>query len=51
MQGIVDGLSEKQLAARLQLAPQTIHAHIKRIHRKLQVNSRAALLSRALPGT
>jgi len=46
VQGLVDGLSEKQVAARLQLTSQTVHGHIKNIYRKLHVNSRSALLGR-----
>ena len=48
--GLVDGLSEKQVAARLDIAYATVHIHVRRIYKKLQVNSRAELLSRYARG-
>lgn len=48
LQGLVDGLSEKLVAARLDLSIQTIHSHVKRIYRKLQVNSRGELMNRMM---
>jgi len=50
LQGLVDGLSEKQVAARLDIAYATVHIHVRRIYKKLQVNSRAELLSRYAQG-
>lgn len=47
LQGIASGLSEKKLAASLSLSPHTIHTHIKKIYRKLQVNSRAEAVLKA----
>jgi len=47
---LVEGLSEKQAAARLELSPETVHTHVKRIYKKLQVGSRAELLGRAARG-
>jgi two-component system NarL family response regulator len=47
LQGIASGLSEKKLAATLSLSPHTIHTHIKKIYRKLQVNSRAEAVLKA----
>jgi DNA-binding NarL/FixJ family response regulator len=46
VQGLVDGQGEKQVAQRLGLSMQTVHAHVKNIYRKLQVGSRSELLSR-----
>ena len=48
--GLVDGLSEKQVAARLDIAYATVHIHVRRIYKKLQVHSRAELLSRYVRG-
>jgi DNA-binding NarL/FixJ family response regulator len=50
LQGIVDGLADKQIAARLELAVPTVRTHVRNIYRKLQVNSRGELLSRAAKG-
>lgn len=50
LQGIVDGLGDKQIAARLDLAVATVRTHVRNIYRKLQVNSRSELLSRAAKG-
>jgi len=47
---LVDGLSEKQIAARLALAPDTVHTYVKRLYEKLRVRSRSELLSRAMKG-
>ncbi len=43
---LVDGHSEKQVATRLGISLQTVHAHVKSIYRKLQVGSRSELLTR-----
>ncbi|MDO7845076.1 response regulator transcription factor [Hymenobacter sp. M29] len=50
MQLLVDGLSEKQVAARLTLSPETVHTYVKRLYGKLQVRSRGELLARAAKG-
>jgi len=47
---LVDGLSEKQVAAELSLSPDTVHTYVKRLYEKLQVRSRSELLSRAAKG-
>jgi two-component system NarL family response regulator len=47
LQGIASGFSEKKLADTLSLSPHTIHTHIKKIYRKLQVNSRAEAVLKA----
>ena len=50
LQALTEGLSEKQVATRLTLSPDTVHTYVKRLYDKLRVNSRAELLSRALRG-
>lgn len=50
LQALLEGLSEKQVAARLTLSPDTVHTYVKRLYEKLRVNSRAELLSRAAKG-
>lgn len=47
LQGVASGLSEKKLAESLSVSPHTIHTHIKKIYRKLQVNSRAEAVLKA----
>lgn len=50
LQGLVEGLTEKQVAARLALSPDTVHTYVKRLYEKLRVGSRHELLSRAMRG-
>jgi DNA-binding NarL/FixJ family response regulator len=50
LQGIVDGLSDKEISLRLDLSTLTIRTHVKHIYRKMQVNSRTQLLSQHLRG-
>ena len=50
LQGIVDGLSDKEISLRLDLSPLTIRTHVKHVYRKMQVNSRTQLLSQQLRG-
>jgi DNA-binding CsgD family transcriptional regulator len=40
---VVEGLTNRQVAARMFVSPHTVHAHLGRIFRKLQVNSRVEL--------
>jgi len=40
---LLDGLAEKQVAARLGVSEQTVHWHLKRIYTQLGVHSRAEL--------
>jgi DNA-binding CsgD family transcriptional regulator len=42
---LLQGLSEKQVAAELSISRQTVHTHVKDIYRVLQVHSRAELLA------
>jgi DNA-binding NarL/FixJ family response regulator len=41
------GHSEKQVAKELGISPNTVHAYVKELHRKLQVSSRGELLAKA----
>lgn len=50
LQGIVDGLSDKEISVRLDLATLTVRTHVKHIYRKMQVNSRTQLLSQHMRG-
>ena len=46
---LLDGLSEQEAAANLNLSPNTVHNHTKAIYKKLKVNSRAELLALFVP--
>jgi DNA-binding NarL/FixJ family response regulator len=50
LQGIVDGLSDKEISVRLDLSTLTIRTHVKHVYRKMQVNSRTQLFSQHLRG-
>lgn len=50
VQGLVDGLGDKQVAARLGLSAETVRSYVKRIYKKLHVGSRTELVSRAARG-
>jgi DNA-binding CsgD family transcriptional regulator len=43
---LANGLSEKQVALKLDLSPHTIHNYIKALHQRFEVNSRAELLAK-----
>jgi len=43
---LLEGLSEWQIVAKLQLSPHTVHDHVKHLYSRFQVNSRAQLLVR-----
>jgi DNA-binding CsgD family transcriptional regulator len=43
---LLEGCSERQIVARLDLSSHTVHDHVKRLYRRFQVNSRAQLLAR-----
>ncbi len=45
---LVDGFSDKRIADKLFISPQTVHSHIKRIYEKLQVHSKSEAVSKAL---
>ena len=48
--GLVDGLSYKMIADRLQVKLDTIRSHIRNIYKKLQVNSKAEVIAKSLKG-
>jgi DNA-binding NarL/FixJ family response regulator len=48
--GLVDGLSYKMIADRMGVSIDTIRFHIKNIYKKLQVNSKAEVISKSLRG-
>lgn len=41
---LLEGLSEKEIAARLQISRHTIHHHLKRLHKSYNVHSRSELV-------
>ena len=45
LEALLDGDSEKQVAARLQLSTATVHQHVTSIYRKFRVHSRAELMA------
>jgi DNA-binding CsgD family transcriptional regulator len=48
LQGLLEGMSERQVAARLRLSPHTVHDYVKQLYRAVGVASRAELLSRVI---
>jgi DNA-binding CsgD family transcriptional regulator len=40
---IIEGLSDREIAEQLSLSRYTVHQYVKRIYRKLDVDSRVAL--------
>lgn len=48
--GLVDGLSYKMIADRMDISIDTIRFHIKNIYKKLQVNSKAEVITKSLRG-
>jgi DNA-binding CsgD family transcriptional regulator len=48
LEGLLDGLSEKQLALQLSISRHTVHTHVKKIYRQFAVNTRSELLVRCL---
>jgi DNA-binding NarL/FixJ family response regulator len=50
VQGIVDGLSYKMIAARLDLSIDTVRTHIMHIYRTLNINSKGELIKKSVGG-
>jgi DNA-binding CsgD family transcriptional regulator len=48
LEHLLDGASEKQIAARIGRSPHTVHTRVKRIYRRFGVTSRPELLARCL---
>ncbi len=48
LEGLCEGLAEKEIAARLGLSPHTVHDYVKAVYRHFRVQSRAALVARVL---
>jgi DNA-binding NarL/FixJ family response regulator len=48
--GLVDGLSYKLIADRMNISIETVRFHIKRIYRKLHVHGKAEVISKSLRG-
>lgn len=48
--GLVDGLSYKLIAARMNISIETVRFHIKNIYSKLHVHCKAEVISRSLKG-
>ena len=46
---IADGLSDKEIAARLKISEETVATHLKRLYLHLAVHSRSALVSKVQP--
>lgn len=50
IQGLVDGLSYKLIADRMDISIDTVRAHIRNIYKKLHVNSKAEVIAKSLRG-
>ncbi len=50
VKGLVDGLSYKLIADRMDISIDTVRAHIRNIYKKLQVNSKAEVIAKSLKG-
>lgn len=48
--GLVDGLSYKMIADRLDISIDTVRAHIRNTYKKLHVNSKAEVITKSLRG-
>ena len=43
--GIVDGMTEKEIAAQLGISVNTVHVYVRRLFERLDVNSRSQVVS------
>lgn len=50
VQGLVDGLSYKLIADKYHISVETVRDHIKKIYKKLQVNSKAEVIRKRMDG-
>ncbi len=50
VQGVVDGLSYKLIADKLMISTETVRDHIKKIYRKLEINSKTELIKKQRDG-
>jgi DNA-binding NarL/FixJ family response regulator len=50
VQGLVDGLSYKMIAGEYDISVETVRDHIKKIYKKLQVNSKAEVIRKRMDG-
>jgi DNA-binding NarL/FixJ family response regulator len=48
LEHLVDGLTLKEIAARLHLSPHTVNTHVRNIYAKLEVHSRSGAVARAM---
>jgi DNA-binding CsgD family transcriptional regulator len=49
-QGLLDGLSYKEIAEEFAIARETVHSHVKAIHRKAEVGTTRQFIARLLFG-
>ena len=50
VEGLADGLSYKLIASKYDISIETVRDHIKKIYKKLGVNSKAEVISKKLKG-
>jgi DNA-binding NarL/FixJ family response regulator len=50
VEALVNGLSYKMVAKELNISVETVRDHIKKIYRRLQINSKGELLRKRLDG-
>jgi len=48
LRGMFDGLTESAIAINLKISLRTVHTHVERLHRKLQVTHQVALALRVV---
>ena len=50
VEGLVEGLSYKMIADKYLISVETVRDHIKKIYKKLQVNSKAEVIKKKMDG-